>query len=111
MKYLFKSNTTMKKHNMDKYWIMSDIIPVLEIEADTLNKAIESFADIVNNKYLIEISNNAIKHKQNMYIDSPEGSKQTGYVLTGRTDFENNGQWVSQYIDIWTEIKTLTEVF
>ena len=46
-----------------------------------------------------------------MYIDSPEGSKQTGYVLTGRTDFENNGQWVSQYIDIWTEIKTLTEVF
>ena len=111
MRYLFKSEVTMKEYNRTKYWISNDIIPALEIEAETINKAIESFADIVNSKYFIQISNNAIKNKQPMFIDTIDGTKQVGYVFTGKTDMDNDGQWVSQFVDIWTDIKGLTEVF
>ena len=48
-----------------------------------------------------------------MYIDTKDGkSKQIGYVLIGKTDFQSDDQgtnWISQYIELWVEILTITE--
>ena len=62
-------------------------------------------------KEYITISDNAIKNKTPMYVDTKDGkSKQIGYVLTGKTDFQDDqGNWISQYIELWVEILTITE--
>jgi hypothetical protein len=39
-----------------------------------------------------------------MYIDTTTGTKQTGYVITGSTDFDKDYKWYKQFIDIWVEI-------
>lgn len=61
----------------------------------------------------MEISNNAIKNKSEMYIDTQDGAKQVGYVITGKTEFEDrdNSRWSTQYIDLWVEILTVVDTF
>lgn len=35
---------------------------------------------------------------------------QVGFVITGKTEFQrDNGEWVTQFIDLWVEILTITE--
>lgn len=81
-KYIFKTTATMKPHNSKKWWIDGDIIP-----------------------------DNALKHKSPMYIDTATGDAvQVGFVITGKTEFQrDNGEWVTQFIDLWVEILTITE--
>lgn len=108
MRYKFYTNVTMKPHNADKWWIMSDYVKPIEIAAGSIKEALTQFVNELSKKYYIQISKTALKNKQPMYIDDKAGNtKQVGYVITGSTDFQddNSGKWVSQYIDIWTEIK------
>lgn len=109
MKYLFDTTAIMKGYNYQKWLIESDIIKQLVIESDSVKSALIDFKNKVNEKYCIEISNNAIKSKQPIYIDTPEGNaKQIGYVITGKTLFQNNNyKWSTQYIDLWVEISTI----
>lgn len=110
--YIFETSATMKEYNNKKWWISSDIINDICIEADNTREALEKYREIVADKYYIEISNNAIKTKSPMYIDTKDGeSKQIGYVITGKTDFEDrdNYKWCTQYIDLWVRILTVTE--
>lgn len=109
MRYLFNTTTTMKEYNHEKWWIESDIIKQLEIESDSLKNALAEYKNKVKEKYYIEISKNAIKNKQPIYIDTPEGnSKQTGYIITAKTEFlDNNYKWTTQYIDLWIDILTV----
>ena len=46
-----------------------------------------------------------------MYIDTDTGEKQVGYVITGKTDFEDrvNYKWSVQYIDLWVTILTIVD--
>jgi hypothetical protein len=48
-----------------------------------------------------------------MYVDTENGVKQVGYVITGKTEFEdrNNYKWSTQYIDLWVTIHALQDVF
>src|SRR5574344_1780779 len=93
-KFIFKTNATMKEYNNKKWWIDRDI--VRDIEEDCY----------------IEISNNAMKTKQAMYVDTIKGTKQIGYVITGKCDFEDrdNYRWSSQYIDLWVKITESIDV-
>lgn len=111
MNYLINTNLTMKEYNQSLYWI-SDYVKQLIIAADSLTEALKQYADILADKYYIEISNNALKHKSPMYIDTAEGTKQTGYVITGKTDFENDKthRSVSQYIDIWAHVQEVRDI-
>lgn len=87
--YIFKTTATMKPHNNKKWWIDSGIVREIHITAE-----------------------NAIKNKSEMYIDTATGeSKQVGYVITGKTDFEDrdNYKWSTQYIDLWVTILTVTD--
>ena len=46
-----------------------------------------------------------------MYVDTQDGVKQVGYVITGKTYFENidNYKWSKQYIDLWVTILTVVD--
>ena len=44
-----------------------------------------------------------------MYIDMPEGPRQVGYVITGKTEMlRENGTWSTQYIDLWVNVDIIT---
>ena len=65
---------------------------------------------VYENSY-IEISKNALKTKQDMFVDTLDGTKQVGYVITGKSDFEDrdNYRWSTQYIDLWVTILTVVD--
>ena len=105
MLYTFDTATAMKPHNRDKWYIPDDIIRRKTIVAKNLSEALKKYQDEVTNKSYITISDTALKRKSPMYVDTVEGSKQVGYVITGAMDFDNNGRgWVKQYIDLWVTI-------
>lgn len=109
--YIFKTVTTMKEYNNKKWWIDSDIIREIKVNADNVAAALVQYAEKVKDKFYIDISRNAIKNKSPMYIDTPSGeAKQIGYVITGKTDFQrDSGEWVAQYIDLWVSVLTVID--
>ena len=109
-KYLFRTTTTMKEYNCKKWWIDRDIIPQTTIEAENVKEALAKYK-VFCEDHCVEISNNALKTKSAMYRDTVEGAKQCGYVITGKTDFDDNHyRWVTQYIDLWVSIAEILEV-
>lgn len=113
MKYQFKTTATMKEYNRQKWWIDSGIIREIVIAADSLEKALEEYREIVSAKFYVEISKNALRCKNPMYVDTENGVKQVGYVITGKTEFEDrdNYKWSTQHIDLWVTIHALQDVF
>ena len=112
MTFIFKTTTTMKEYNSRKWWIDSDIVREIRITAENIRAALGQYREIVAEKHYITISDNAIKNKNPMYIDTPNGEpKQIGYVITGKTDFEDrdNYKWSAQYIDLWVTILTVID--
>ncbi len=106
--YLFKTTATMKDKDRGKWWIDGNIINDKYVHAETIQDALKQYADIVDD--YVSISNNAIKNKQPMYIDTKDGkTQQVGYVITGKTPFDNgHGKWIEKYIDLWIDISILT---
>lgn len=110
-KYLFKTTATMKEYNNKKWWIDSNVVRDKYINAENLNEALEKYKNLVEEKDYISISNNAIKNKNPMYVDTTDGNtKQIGYVITAKTEFQDdNYTWSTQYIDLWVSILTIEE--
>lgn len=110
--YIFRTTATMKEYNNEKWWIDSNIVGEIRITAETIAAALEQYREQVAEKYYISISNNAIKNKNPMYIDTVSGdSKQIGFVITGQCEFEDryNYKWSKQYIDLWVSILTVID--
>ena len=110
-KYIFKTNATMKEYNSKKWWIDGGIITPKHIEAENITEALKIYQKAVEDKHYISISDNALKNKDAMYIDTENGSKQVGYVITAKTDFQDDrsGKWATQYIDLWVDILTVVD--
>ena len=113
MRYLFKTTATMKEYNREKWWIDSGIIREITVNADNTNDALQQYREIAGNNYGVEISNNALRTKNPMYIDTADGVKQVGFVITGKTDFEDRNayKWSAQYIDLWVTVYILQDAF
>ncbi len=111
MNYIFRTQATMKEYNNKKWWVDSDIISEKRINADSVKKALEIYRERVADENYIDISRNAIKNKSEMFVDTPCGVKQVGYVITGKTEFEdrNNYKWSQQYIDLWITVLTVVD--
>lgn len=112
-KFLFKTKSTMKEYNCQKWWIDSGIIPEMIINAETLEQALTEYQKRVIEQHYINISDNAMKNKSEMYIDSESGAIQTGYVITAKCDFEDrdNYKYVQQYIELWISINIIYNPF
>lgn len=108
--YRFETTATMKEYNARKWWIDSGIIRPVEIDADDLKTALEAWRDRVQDRDYIEISNNALRTKNPMYIDRDGDAVQVGYVITGKTEFEDRDRYrtTTQYIDLWVTVKVVT---
>lgn len=111
MNFIFKTTATMKEYNARKWWIDSGIVREIQITADNLPAALEQYREIVEEKHYISISAHAIKNRNPMYIDTPDGKKQIGFVITGKTDFEDRDsyKWSTQYIDLWVTVLTVID--
>ena len=109
--YLFKTAATMKEYNASKWWIDRDIIRNKSIQAEDVKKALEIYAAEVNKSYEAHISRNALKDKSPMYIDTSEGVKQIGYVITASSLFDKGDYsgFTTQYFDLWIEILTVND--
>ena len=110
--YLFKTSTTMKEYNRKNYWIDRDYINKdYTIKANDVKDALQLYVEQVNKDFYDIISKTALKNKQPMYIDTNDGAKQVGYVITGKTLIDNNHGFVEQYIDLWIEISKIEDAF
>ena len=109
--YRFETTATMKPHNNKKWWIAPDIVRPVKIEAADLKTALQLWRDKVIERDYIQISNNALKSRNPMYIDGKDGEKvQIGYVITGKTEFDKGDYtgYSTQYIDLWVTVQIVT---
>lgn len=113
MKFQFKTCATMKPYNNKKWWIDPGIVRDITITAENIKEAIEQYRNTVYDKYYIDISQNALKTKEPMFIDNSNGeSQQCGYVITAKTDFDNDGTgWITQYIELWVTVNIIINPF
>jgi hypothetical protein len=113
MKYQFKTSATMKPYNRKNWWIDSDIVRDITVEADSLENALDRYREIVYDNHYIHISANALRNKDAMYRDNVNGEpEQVGYVITGLTEFDNDHRgWVKQYIDLWVSVSIVSSPF
>lgn len=111
MLYSFNTSTTVKEKDRGKWWLNDDLVKTIELEASNLCEALEKYRQIVNDRYYVQISKNAVHKKEKMFMEiKPEGrSKQIGYVITGSTCFEReNGGFINKFIDLWVEIRVIS---
>ena len=109
--YRFETTTTMKPYNCKKWWIASDMVRSIEVQADSVTEALNLWRNIVQERGYIEISRNAIRNKQPMYRDYKDGrTEQVGYVITGKTEFDKGDYtgYTKQYIELWVHITVVT---
>lgn len=109
--YIFKTTATMKEYNNKNWWIDGGIVREIRVDAENVREALEQYREAVKETAYIEISNNALKNKAPMYVDTANGeARQVGYVLTGKTEFQrDSGAWSTQYIDLWVSILTVID--
>ena len=103
MVYIFKTTTTMKQYNGEKWWIDRDYIRETRIAADNMTEALEQFREYADSCG-VDISRSAIKGRRRMYRD---GAGQIGYVITGKVDMGP----CEQYVDLWVEILSVAYPF
>lgn len=105
----FDTYTTMKPYNCKKWFIMSDIVRPIEVEADSIDEALEMWRDEIEG---VEVSKNALKNREPMYAYKDGTSKQTGYVITASGMFNDDyKRWVKQYVECWVKIRIIEEAF
>lgn len=109
--YRFETTATMKPYNNKKWWIDADIVRPVNIEAADLKTALHLWRDKVQERDYIQISNNAMRCKNPMYIDQEDGEPlQVGCVITAKTGFDDrdNYRYTDQYIDLWVTVYAVT---
>ena len=111
--YQFRTTATMKEYNHEKWWIASDVVRDIQVQAETIRDALKEYQRTVQERDYISISDHAIKNPAPMYRDTKSGeSVQVGYVITAKTDFDDNRRRrVTQYIDLWVTIHEIKNPF
>lgn len=113
MKYLFKTNATMKEYNRKNWYIDRDYIRDKIIDAESFKIAFDKYIEEINKEHYDIVSKNAVKNKQPIYIDTKDGgAKQVGFCITASTIFDkgNYRGWSKQYFDLWVEMLELKDI-
>lgn len=113
MRYLMKTRTRVKPADSGKWWIDSDYIKDKIIVADSPKEALDRYAEEENNDFRVSISKNAIAKREPMYINTVDGIKRVGWIVTGKTLFDKGDYsgYVDKYIDLCIEIVALEDAF
>lgn len=105
--FIIKTTATMKECDCKKWYIDPAIIPEMHIQAENLTEALRKWRDAES---YVFVSDSALRRKSPMYVDTASGTKQRGYVITGKCDFETDRyKTVEKYIDFWVSIWTVVE--
>jgi hypothetical protein len=109
-RYLFNSKTILKEKDRYKWWLDDDIIKQIEITAEDVHQALELFIKEQNENGYVSFSKSAIKNKGNIYIDTDNKPIQVGYVLIGKTAFQEDkkGGYIDKYIEVCIEIQEIS---
>lgn len=102
----------MKLYNNKKWWIDSNIVRDMFINAENIKFAMEIYRERVQESACIEISNNAMKNKSPMYCGDGENARKCGYVITASTDFadRDNYKYSKQYIELWVSVYEINNI-
>jgi len=111
--YLFITSTTVKPIDQGKWWIDDKLVSNMYIQANNLHEALKEYQKRIEEDHGVTISNNGLKNKSPMFRDDKDGNLiQIGYVITGKTLFDNGGKgWIDKYIDLWVEIQEISNPF
>lgn len=109
--YLFITTTTVKPIDKGRWWIDDKLVSNMYIQADNLHEALKEYQKRIED-HGVTISNNALKNKSPMFRDDKDGNLiQVGYVITGKTLFNDEKRWIDKYIDLWVEIQEISNPF
>ena len=61
--YILKTTATMKPHNSKNWWIDPGIVREIHITAENVRDALNQYREIVEDKYYITVSDNALRNK------------------------------------------------
>lgn len=89
------------------YWDQTMDNEKIELSSLNLEGAINELVEILKNDYGYEITKNALKHKNPIYRDMKEGTKQVGFIIIGHTIAENTklNKWSKIVSELWIDIK------
>lgn len=112
MKYLFKTDATMKEYNCEKWYIDKDFIKDKIIIADTPRQALEKYIEEINKEHYDIVSKNAIKNKSPIYRDTKDGAQQVGFNITASMEFDKGDYrgWSKQFFELWIEMFELKNI-
>ena len=79
--------------NSPDFWYSTDYIKDISVSVETIAEAREKYAEIIWNDYSIEISKTNQKRPKKMFMDTPNGQRQVGFVFTGMTDIDFGNIW------------------
>lgn len=106
MKFIFRPQTHIAPHLRGHYWIDSDILPQMIIEAGTLKAALWAFKTRTEERY-VTITANGLRGKQPMFIDGPNlEPKQIGYVIKAWAEIEEK----KVSLEIWVRIDEIRDL-
>lgn len=100
----------MKHYNCRKWWISRESVSDKHIEANNMTEALEKYREAVEDRDFVTISKSALKNRKAQYTDRPDGRiEQTGYIITGSTEFQDRGKWSRQFIELWITVYQAAE--
>ena len=108
--YEIKTRVYMKDYNCEKFFIMSDYVDNVAIDAPSVSAALQLYREKLDNEYGIEISDHAIKNREYIYNNA---GNPCGYAMTGKTLIaDRSANYCGyQYIDVYARINVLSAAF
>ena len=89
-RFIFRTTTTISRRLAEHYWIDGALIRQMFIDAPDVHKALELWVEWVRDELYIDIRPSALKTKNPMYVDGPNGEViQCGWVINAWTEIEN----------------------
>ena len=92
MRFIFKTSTTMKDYNSNKWWIDEGIIGEKIITADSTAEALDKYVKSVESDDYTTITKNAIKNKEAMYIDNESGNRNDRTIIYCEYNWTRDGR-------------------
>ena len=107
-KYLITSNVTTVESD---FWIDASIIPDFCTTAESMEDALKVWFDHVESKACLFISMTARKKREPIFIDTPTGAVQVGYIFVAPTEVNFNYKWKRRRVHIWATINEIINPF